>query len=819
MNLKKLVSINISTGIIFCFVGALNVLAIPSGTVYSNGTHFYVEGEGIFYFAGCNSYDLFTMEPENIDTRLAEMASDGVKVVRTWGFSHEDWHGFEPEEGVYDENQFMLFDYIMEAARDNGIRIIITLEGYWEAYGGIDQRLEWEGLASGDHASRSVFFTDEGCKEQYKNYVTHFVNRINSISGIAYKNDPVLFAWELMNEPRYQNATPNENSTGETLRAWVDEMAGLIKSLDTNHMVSVGIEGHESRYGFGGDEGNPFIYIHQSPDIDFTTAHPYPTEEWANLTLQETTDLIRAWISDSHNEVGKPFIMEEWNVHADKVDRTQWWEEMLSVIEDEDAAGNCFWEYEGRNQDETFGISHGDPELEVFKAHSNVMSDKSVGGAPPKDTPGFTFEDGDFEVTGYLTQDDGFHAYYEIYCTNNTEQGYQGNVKFQIFVTRESGTTMETHYEESDEYVDDPTISGWIEDENSNYYYEIDMGNRAISPGETIGFSGGLYQADGELDLSNDWSLSELTTSSSTLEKMPFYIGDVLATGEPPGGTTTTTAETTTTTTATSTTTSGTTTTTVAITTTASTTTTAETTTTTTAATTTTTAQGGGCTCDAGCDSRTTITPPFTQNGEGEYCWEATSLGDYINSWNLDVLEVNGVDYTNTYSSNLPDKIDGVYYVYYKGSYPWSHFEAVGEATTTTAETTTTTAETTTTTAETTTTTASTTTAETTTTTAETTTTTAETTTTAAAGCTCDTGCDSRTTISIPFTQDGEGEYCWEATSLGDYINSWNLNKLEVNDVDFTNSYCSAANLPDKIDGKYYIYYKGSYPWSHFEAQ
>ena len=85
-----------------------------------------------------------------------------------------------------------------------------------------------------------------------------------------------------------------------------------------------------------------------------------------------------------------------------------------------------------------------------------------------------------------------------------------------------------------------------------------------------------------------------------------------------------------------------------------------------------------GCTCDAGCSTRTTITPDFAKDGSGTYCWEATSLGSYINSWNLDALKVNGVDLTNKYvsSSNLPAKIGGKYYVYYKGSHDWSHFEA-----------------------------------------------------------------------------------------------------------------------------------------------
>jgi hypothetical protein len=40
-------------------------------------------------------------------------------------------------------------------------------------------------------------------------------------------------------------------------------------------------------------------------------------------------------------------------------------------------------------------------------------------------------------------------------------------------------------------------------------------------------------------------------------------------------------------------------------------------------------------------------------------------------------LTVNGVNYTNTYvfTSQFPAKINGNWYIYYNGSYGWSHFE------------------------------------------------------------------------------------------------------------------------------------------------
>ena len=373
----------------------LTVSAYEQDIVYTEGTNFMLNGE-IFYFAGANSYDIFTrgdgwigwndgtrediinnfMDQEEIDQIMSNAAQDGIRVLRTWGFSHEEWHGFEPEEGEYNEAQFILFDYILKSAGDHGVKIIIVLENYWADYGGIDARLEWEGLPSGDHDSRRLFFTDPGCKEQYRNYIEHFVTRVNTFTGIPYSEDTVIFSWELMNEPRYQSSdsSDEENESGETLRAWVDEMALFIKDLDPNHMVSAGIEGHESKYGFGGNEGNPFIYIHQSPYIDFCTAHPYPDEPWANLSPDQNADLLTQWINDAHHEVGKPIVIEEFNVHNYL---EEYWGKMFTVIEEMDAGGSNFWNYETRNAS-NFSVYHGDPIMEnVFIPHAQRMIEKS----------------------------------------------------------------------------------------------------------------------------------------------------------------------------------------------------------------------------------------------------------------------------------------------------------------------------------------------------------------------------------------------------------------------------------------------------------
>ena len=73
--------------------------------------------------------------------------------------------------------------------------------------------------------------------------------------------------------------------------------------------------------------------------------------------------------------------------------------------------------------------------------------------------------------------------------------------------------------------------------------------------------------------------------------------------------------------------------------------------------------------------------------------------------------------------------------------------------------------------------------------------------------------------IAAPFTKDGAGTFCWQASNLGSYINSWNMTNLSINGVNLTNKYVAAASLPAKINGFWYVSYTGNFAWSHFEAK
>jgi endoglucanase len=88
--------------------------------------------------------------------------------------------------------------------------------------------------------------------------------------------------------------------------------------------------------------------------------------------------------------------------------------------------------------------------------------------------------------------------------------------------------------------------------------------------------------------------------------------------------------------------------------------------------------QTGGGSVPTPCASPTAATLPLVIDGAGEFCRVTSGDISNVNSWNMQRVEINGVDYTNTWSNQMPDRIDGNYYIDYLGQYSWSHLEVNG---------------------------------------------------------------------------------------------------------------------------------------------
>lgn len=52
------------------------------------------------------------------------------------------------------------------------------------------------------------------------------------------RDDPYILAWSIANEPRYP-----DDPSGAGLTRWIAEAAAFVKSIDSNHLVAVDVEG------------------------------------------------------------------------------------------------------------------------------------------------------------------------------------------------------------------------------------------------------------------------------------------------------------------------------------------------------------------------------------------------------------------------------------------------------------------------------------------------------------------------------------------------------------------------------------------------
>ena len=110
--------------------------------------------------------------------------------------------------GVYNEVAFQGLDKIINDAGEAGVKLILALTDNWHFQDGLFQYVEWgNSMATGD------FFTDPAIIQIYKNHLTAVTSRVNTLNGRMYKDDPAIFAWDLINELRDGCNTSAPNAT------------------------------------------------------------------------------------------------------------------------------------------------------------------------------------------------------------------------------------------------------------------------------------------------------------------------------------------------------------------------------------------------------------------------------------------------------------------------------------------------------------------------------------------------------------------------------------------------------------------------------
>ena len=135
---------------------------------------------------------------------------------------------------------------MISEARKNGIRLVLTLSNNYQDFGGRPQYVNWARSAGVSVNNDDDFYINAVIKDYYKNHVKVYIctnyrhkslehyflvflptfcftfvqrviTRVNTITGVAYKDDQTIMAWELMNEPRCQ-----VDYSGKTLNVSLD---------------------------------------------------------------------------------------------------------------------------------------------------------------------------------------------------------------------------------------------------------------------------------------------------------------------------------------------------------------------------------------------------------------------------------------------------------------------------------------------------------------------------------------------------------------------------------------------------------------------
>ncbi|KAG8372598.1 hypothetical protein BUALT_Bualt12G0083100 [Buddleja alternifolia] len=312
--------------LIICFVLVALLIAYSDARaardsfVKTKGSRFMINGRSL-YFNGFNAYWLMYMASDpltqdKVTDTFKEASKYGMNVARTWAFSDGGYRALQISPGSYNEDMFKGLDFVVSEAKKNGIYLILSLVNNWEGFGGKKQYVQWA-RDQGQYLNDDDFFTNSIVKSYYKNHIKAVVTRVNSITGIAYRDDPTIFAWELMNEPRSQY-----DSSGKAIQDWVAEMSAHVKSIDKNHLLEVGMEGfygesmpEKKQFNPGYEVGTDFISNNLIPDVDFATIHLYP-DQWISGNDEVQAEFVDKWIqahiNDSKVVLGKPLIVSEF---------------------------------------------------------------------------------------------------------------------------------------------------------------------------------------------------------------------------------------------------------------------------------------------------------------------------------------------------------------------------------------------------------------------------------------------------------------------------------------------------------------------------
>ncbi|HET7456029.1 MAG TPA: hypothetical protein VFJ74_00130 [Gemmatimonadaceae bacterium] len=231
--------------------------------------------------------------------------------------------------GRYDEHLLRGLDFLLAELGKRDMRGVLILNNFFMWSGGMAQYVSWatgepipypehDGHSWDDFQNYSArFYAIDSAQTLYERYVAAVVGRKNTITGVAYRDDPTIMAWQLSNEPR-------GFSHSDDYVKWVDRVGAFVKKHAPNQLVSLGGEGKLDRGTPG--TATQFERVSRSPFLDYLTIHVW-IENWgwfdptkSDSTFNRSLGRTMSYLADHvaiARAVNKPIVVEEFGVSRD----------------------------------------------------------------------------------------------------------------------------------------------------------------------------------------------------------------------------------------------------------------------------------------------------------------------------------------------------------------------------------------------------------------------------------------------------------------------------------------------------------------------
>lgn len=199
-----------------------------------NGAKFVPVGFNAYWFGLTENYDYPTQDQVTEIFTVAQKMAATVIRCHTMGISSGSAKSLRPRDNNLNNDAWKAIDFAFYTAKQKGIRIIAPLVDCYSWYNG-----SYKHFCDTRGVKKDDFWTNRDVRNDFKKFISDWLNHTNSYTGIKIKDDPTLFMIETGNE---FNIRPDANSNTFPTEEWTRDIINYIKSIDSNHLIMDGTD-------------------------------------------------------------------------------------------------------------------------------------------------------------------------------------------------------------------------------------------------------------------------------------------------------------------------------------------------------------------------------------------------------------------------------------------------------------------------------------------------------------------------------------------------------------------------------------------------